>query len=178
MKIECFIFAVLLFLSPINCPWSFAVEVYFSPGTDCQNQVVNAIGSAKSEISAVVYSINDPRIVHSLIAASLRGVRVEILTDRKQAAAPGSKVKELNSAGVEVRVNSYAKLEHNAFAVFDQKLAMNGSYNWTENATDLNSENCAVMPEANAVAAFQRRFDDLLRRNSAETSRNFLLGHK
>lgn len=146
-----------------------AVEVYFSPGHECEDRLVNAITSAKHSIHAVVYSINNPRIVHALVVAHIRGVEVEILTDRKQAEAEGSCVNDLEAAGISVRLHRTGHLEHNVFAVFDGALAMNGSSNWTEGATE-NSENCTLMPEAQAVASFDHRFIELWRATNQQTS--------
>lgn len=65
-----------------------------------------------------------------------------ILTDRLQAGIKTSKVQELYNFGIKIHVNSKYKIEHNKFAVFDLKNVITGSYNWTETASNKNSENC------------------------------------
>lgn len=164
------VFALLLLLSS-DAP---AVEIYFTPGTACEDRIVAAITGAREELVAAVYSINNPRIVAALREAHGRGVKVRVLTDRTQAAGQSSKVLELADAGVPVRVHSKHKIEHNKFLVVDKTVAINGSYNWTKPASAVNSENCAVMPEANAVAAFRKRFDELWKLNAEERSLVFL----
>ncbi len=148
----------------------WGVEIFFTPGADCENQIVAALKGATTEVVAAVYSINNGRIVAALKAAKARGVRVRVLTDRTQAAGPSSKVIDLVDAGVPLRVHSKHKIEHNKFVVVDSKVAINGSFNWTEPASKVNSENCAVMPEPNAVASYQGRFEQLWRLNSQSRS--------
>lgn len=119
-----------LFRSPKIC----AVEIYFSPGTSCENQIVKAIFESKNEVVASVYSINNSHITEALVAAQKRGLSIKILTDRTQASGKSSLVFDLIKAGVNLRVHSKYKIEHNKFGVFDNKLAINGSYNWTRPA--------------------------------------------
>jgi len=151
--IRCAISLVIL-LSAVSCP-VLAVEVFFSPSRDCENRIVDAANNAKVEINAAVYSINNPRIVAALEAAHRRGTKVRILTDRTQAGGKSSLVLELVKAGVPLRVHTKHKIEHNKFGMFDDKVAISGSYNWTAPASEVNSENCVVMSEANAIAAYK-----------------------
>jgi phosphatidylserine/phosphatidylglycerophosphate/cardiolipin synthase-like enzyme len=156
----------ILCIRPARC-----VEVYFSPGNECEDHIVSAIEHSNREIMVDVYSINNRRIVHALEVARSRGVKIRILTDRIQAKGRSSKVFELINAGLNVRVNSKNKIEHNKYGVFDDALAINGSYNWTQPASEVNSENCAVMPEANVISKYQKRFEELWNLNTDARSK-------
>lgn len=146
------------------------VEVYFSPSNACEDNIVKMINGSRREIDVAVYSLNNEDIVTALKDADRRGVKVRILTDRLQAAGRSSKVRELFRAGVNIRVHSKHKIEHNKFAVFDGQTAVTGSYNWTEPATGKNSENCIFLREQSAVAAFAERFVWLWSVNTKEKS--------
>jgi phosphatidylserine/phosphatidylglycerophosphate/cardiolipin synthase-like enzyme len=151
-----------------------AAEVFFSPSRDCETQIVKAIDSSKTEIVAAVYSINNDRIVDAFKRARSRGVKIRILTDRTQAAGHSSKIPELSSEGFNVRVHSKNKIEHNKFGVFDSKIAVNGSYNWTNPASDSNSENCVVFNEKNIISSYRTRFEELWKLNTAAKSDKYL----
>ncbi len=153
---------------------SWGAEVYFSPSRDCETQIVKAIDATKLEIVAAVYSINNNRIVDSFKRAKARGVKIRILTDRTQAAGHSSKVVELSKLGFDIRVHSKNKIEHNKFGVFDSSLAVNGSYNWTNPASDSNSENCVVFTEKNIISAYQKRFGELWQINTDMKSKQYL----
>lgn len=147
------------------------VEVYFSPSNACEENIVKMIGDSRWEIDVAVYSLNNAAIVEALKDADRRGVKVRILTDRLQAAGKRSKVVELYRAGIDIKVHSKYKIEHNKFAVFDRKTAVTGSYNWTEPASQKNSENCVfIFRDQEAVNNFAQRFAWLWQLNSREKS--------
>lgn len=148
---------------------SLAVEVYFTPSADCEQQITSAIDNA-SDIAVAVYSINNVKIVNALKRAHARKAKLRILTDRLQAAGPSSKVIELKSAGINVKVHSKHKIMHNKFLLADDKIAISGSYNFTEPASKSNDENCIVMKEPNAIAAYKNQFEKLWELNTKESS--------
>ena len=133
-------------------------RVYFSPGPDCENNIIAAISDA-TRIDIAVYSISNPNIVNALLDAHKRGAVIRVITDRTQSHGKYSAVKNLNAAGVEVRTNNLYKTEHNKFAIFDNKYMLTGSYNWTTNATRHNSENCIFM--SLPVRQYATRFNAL-----------------
>lgn len=161
-------FFLLLLLSLNAYP---KTEVYFSPSTDCEDKISERIRSAKSEIVAAVYSINNKKLVDALIEAKNRGVRLRVLTDYIQANQKSSKVVELLNAGVTIRVHSKYKIEHNKFAVYDGKAISTGSFNWTGPAARSNSENCLFNDEAAVAKTYQDRFEFLWQKNSEEASK-------
>ena len=155
---------------PSDTPNSIT-EVYFSPSKDCENGLIKLIQSATKTIDASVYSINNTNIVNALKQAHKRGVKIRILTDRTQASGKSSKVKELRAAGIDIRVHSKHKIEHNKFGIYDGKKASTGSYNWTNPASDKNSENCVFFTDNPAVVSkYQERFEYLWKVNTKKAS--------
>ena len=144
---------------------------YFTPSLECENNLVKKINKAEKTIDAAVYAINNKDIVKALKRANERGVKIRILTDRLQAGQRTSKVKELHDAGINIRVHSKNKLEHNKFAVFDFKEIVTGSYNWTEPASKKNSENCIFIDRnQKAVREYHDRFNYLWQINTKKAS--------
>lgn len=116
-------------------------KAFFTPGTGCENNIIAAINKAQ-KIEIAVYSITNPAIVDSILAAHKRGAKIRVITDRTQSKGKGSLVGKLREAGIPVVTNIKHRIEHNKFAVFDGKHIVTGSYNWTTNASKYNSENC------------------------------------
>lgn len=163
------LFSALLFLS-VSAEAN-DIQIYFSPSTHCENNIVRFINRSKNRIDAAVYALNNDRIVKAIKRAHKRGVKIRILTDRLQAANRSSKVRELYDYGINIRVHSKHKIEHNKFAIFDKRVAMSGSYNWTNPATEKNSENCVFfIKNQNAVEEYQERFNYLWRVNTKTKS--------
>jgi mitochondrial cardiolipin hydrolase len=50
---------------------------------------------------------------------------------------------------------------HNKFAIFDGKLLLRGSYNWTENAEDYNWENVIILDDTSVVRAYREQFEKM-----------------
>ena len=134
------------------------IKIFFTPGTDCEQNIIKEINKAKT-IDIAVYSISNQNIVNSIIASNKRGAKIRIITDRTQAKGKGSLIDTLRSAGIPVLTNKKHKIEHNKFAVFDDKYIVSGSYNWTTNATKYNSENCNFFEQPNKE--YSNRFNYL-----------------
>lgn len=110
----------------------------------------------------VVYSINNIKLVEAIERAYERGVKVRVLTDRLQASGKHSLVTRLYKKGINIRVHSVNKIEHNKFAVYDGKKASTGSYNWTQPASRKNSENCLfITSNKEVIEDYQNRFNYL-----------------
>jgi phosphatidylserine/phosphatidylglycerophosphate/cardiolipin synthase-like enzyme len=131
---------------------------------------VDAIDNSEKEIVVAVYSINNQKIVAALKSAQKRGIKLRVLSDSLQAAGKSSKILELSDAQVDVRVHSVHKIMHNKFAVFDETVAVSGSFNWTGAASNQNSENCIFFDEDNILTAYKKQFENLWKLNTAEKS--------
>ncbi len=165
MKRILFFMLFSLFLSA-GC---LRAETYFSPGKGCENALVKYIETADT-IDAAIYAINNDALVAALKRAYDRGAQIRILTDRLQASSKYSKVRELYQYGINIRVHSKYKIEHNKFAIFDDKKVFIGSYNWTNAASDKNSENCTFLPEAQTIQQYRAHFEVLWILNTPEKS--------
>ena len=137
---------------------STSIGAFFNPGTECEDRIIAELGQA-DKIDIAVYSITNPKIANAIIAAHRRGARVRIVTDRTMAVHKSSMIDELAAAGIPVRVNRRHKIEHNKFAVFDNRRMVTGSYNWTTAATKYNSENCIFL--THPAQEYSKRFEYL-----------------
>ena len=124
------------------------IRIYFTPGTDCEDNIVAEIEKAK-KIDIAVYSITNRKIVDAILAAKKRGAEVRVITDRAMAGNKYSLDEELAAAGIPVVIHKKHKIMHNKYAIFDGKMVVTGSYNWTKNATQSNSENCLFFQQPN-----------------------------
>ena len=119
-------------------------EVYFAPGLECEEHIIAEINKA-NKIDIAVYSITSIPVARSIISAHKRGADIRIVADRGMAGNKHSQIDELADAGIPVRKSRKHKIEHNKFAIFDGDRIVTGSYNWTKNAANSNSENCIFL---------------------------------
>jgi mitochondrial cardiolipin hydrolase len=138
-----------------------ASEAHFSPGDACFRRIVGLFQGARRSVDVCVFTITDDRISAAILDAHRRGVALRVLTDNEKEHDPGSDVERLRSAGVPLRVDRTPYHMHHKYAIFDGRLLLNGSYNWTRGAAENNEENLTVTDDRRLVQAFQAAFEKL-----------------
>lgn len=173
MKNRIFTFMLLFFiavLASISYAHNSSIsEVYFTPSSDCEDRIIYFIEKSQ-KIDIAVYSISNEKIFRVLQRAYGQGKKIRILTDKLQASGRYSKVVGLYENGLDIRVNSKHKIEHNKFAIFDDEIIKTGSYNWTDSASNKNSENCLFTNDIAFKDKYINHFSHLWKINSSEKS--------
>ena len=133
----------------------------FSPGHDCLDRILAMIKLASQTIDVCVFTISDDRISNALIHAHEDGIRVRIISDDDKAHDRGSDIFRLSDAGIPLVTDRSTHHMHHKFAIFDNKLLLTGSFNWTRSATAHNRENVAITNDPTLLRAFTGEFNDL-----------------
>lgn len=136
-------------------------HVYFSSRDDVPTRIKRLIDGAARQLDICVFTITDDRISDAVHDASRRGVAVRIVTDNDKSEDLGSDVQRLERLGIPVRVDHTEYHMHHKFALFDNRLLLNGSYNWTRSAARKNQENVVVTRDPQLVGTFRREFERL-----------------
>jgi phosphatidylserine/phosphatidylglycerophosphate/cardiolipin synthase-like enzyme len=152
---------VVKVLAGAATPPTTVAEACFTPGDDAAARIAGLFASATRSVEACVFTITDDRLSRAILDAHRRGVIVRIITDDDKAFDQGSDVERLVRAGVQVRTDRAASHMHHKFAVFDGRLLLTGSYNWTRSACEDNHENFVVLDTPTLVASFSRAFEAL-----------------
>lgn len=140
-------------------------QAFFSPGTDCVNEILRQFHQARRTVDVCVFTITDDRITRAIIAAHERGVTVRVLTDDEKSHDLGSDIRRLVDAGIPCKIDAGNVAHmHHKYAIFDGKLLLNGSFNWTRSASENNEENLIVTTDATLLKAFAERFEYLWER--------------
>lgn len=149
-----------------------ADEVLFAPGDACRQRIVARFAACRRTADVCVFTVTDDRITRAVLDAHGRGVRVRLITDNEKRHDAGSDVGRLRAAGIPVKADDMTEAAepgtnghmHHKFAVFDGARVLNGSYNWTRGAGELNFENVVDSADPALVAAFAAEFERLLAR--------------
>ena len=164
--------ALLAVLMLGQCPTGFArtpeplaaqplgrasLQAKFSPWDDVEREVIVALGASRNEVLVQAYSLTSRGIAAALVAAHRRGVVVRVLADRDQTfSGESSRIAELVSAGIEVKIETRYAAAHNKVMVIDgdgpAAVVLTGSYNWTWSAQNRNAENLLIIRRNKAVA--------------------------
>lgn len=141
---------------------SSVAEAWFSPGEGCRNRIAGLLGAARRSVDICVFTVTDDHLSEAIVDAHRRGVRVRIISDNDKAEDRGSDVNAFERHhGLPVVVDRTDNHMHHKFAIFDGKMLLTGSYNWTRSAFKYNEENVVVTDDSRLVKRFQREFDKL-----------------
>lgn len=141
--------------------------IYFTPSpvqNGVQAMIIDAMQTAKSQIDISMHHLTNDELVLALENALARGVKVRLLFDNDDCMIkmdPG--VRRLRDAGAELKYLGtdcwMFQLSHNKFGIFDGKVAINGSGNWSKAGLSSNYENYIVYQDEKDVSAFQNFFE-------------------
>ncbi|MDB4712516.1 phospholipase D-like domain-containing protein [Verrucomicrobiales bacterium] len=134
---------------------------YFSPGKDCLNRICQFISETEKRIDICVFTITDDRISQKIEEALRKGIHIRIISDNTKSEDRGSDLDRLKGTGIECRFDKTSAHMHHKFAISDNDLLLNGSYNWTRSASTENNENILVSNNAKLVSSFQNEFNRL-----------------
>ena len=137
------------------------IEVYFSPSKECRDAIIREVRAVNQNLKIAIFDFTNKDIAKEVKEAINRGVIVKIITDRSKLESRDSQLINLQQSGAKVKVNKKARLEHNKFAIFDEKKVLTGSANWTYSAFAKNSENCILFDDVEAVEKYNLKFEEI-----------------
>jgi phosphatidylserine/phosphatidylglycerophosphate/cardiolipin synthase-like enzyme len=137
------------------------LEYYFPrAGQHPDQELINVINSAKSNLDIAIYSITKDNIVQAIAAAKGRGVTVRLISDKEES-ADQYQVKALDtleSDGIPVKINHHSGLMHMKVTIADNSTVTTGSYNYTDEATDENDEVLVIIHDPTIAQNFDTEF--------------------
>ena len=140
-------------------------KAYFSPGNDCLNVIVETLNVAQLTVDICVFTISDDRISRAVFGCHKRGVKVRVITDDDKSLDMGSDVSDFAKKGIKVKTDKTEAHMHHKFAIIDNRILINGSYNWTRSAAEYNEENLVVSHDLGLTAAFSAIFEVLWKKS-------------
>lgn len=141
-------------------------EVWFSPGSECRAALIGHLQSCRSRMEICVFTIADDTITEAILDAHMRGVTVRVISDDDKQHDSGSDIERLRGAGVGIALDDSDAHMHHKFAIFDGRWLLNGSFNWTRSASQVNEENLVVTNDPEQLREFSEQFEALWRRFS------------
>lgn len=136
-------------------------QVFFSPGDDCLNHIIDLINEAHTHLDICVFTISDDRITRAIVDAMKNGVEIRIITDNFKVSDTGSDIEGLGEVGIPVKLDTTDNHMHHKFFIVDKKLVLTGSYNWTRSAALYNQENVISTDDEFVVEKFLNEFEKL-----------------
>lgn len=120
--------------------------------------------TAVNSIDIALYDFDRATVRDALLAARARGVTVRVVGDDAVAARPddGAFYQALRNAGITVVTDApRTSLQHNKFAVFDNRTVWTGSTNFSNNAFTRNGENTLIITDTQTAQIFSAEFAEM-----------------
>jgi phosphatidylserine/phosphatidylglycerophosphate/cardiolipin synthase-like enzyme len=156
----------------VELPATGRIEVLFTPWDDAEGALLREIGKAEHNIRVQAFLITSRNIARALVAAHESGIAVRVLADREMVAkGENSRVPDLHSSGIDVRLETRYTSAHNKILLIDVEgnhpVIITGSYNFTFSAQARNAENLLILRDHPALAKaylanWRRHRDDAL----------------
>jgi mitochondrial cardiolipin hydrolase len=138
-------------------------EAWFLPDEGAVRRLIGLIDSSRKTLDICVFTITNDVLTAALLAAHGRGVRLRVITDDDKSHDRGSDIARMRQAGIPVRMDDSEAHMHHKFAVFDSRILLTGSYNWTRSASRSNQENFLISDDPRLSARYASAFDALWR---------------
>ena len=147
----------------------------FSPGSQSEERLAEIIGAAKKTVDAVTFTFSSRILADAVIAAKDRGVKVRFMTDSGMGKSSWA-AKLIFDNGVEMKWrkgrNSKGAM-HNKYVILDGKILQTGSFNWSINGNVNSFENMIFVNDADAINAYQLKFDEFYMDATAPVAEDF-----
>ncbi|GIK63073.1 MAG: hypothetical protein BroJett018_08670 [Chloroflexota bacterium] len=137
------------------------VENYFSPedGNVIEQRLVDLVNNATSSVRVMAFSFTIDELANAMISRQNAGVDVMALFEAR-GSLQGA-MRPLACAGVPVKQDGNPQTLHHKVIIIDNQIVVTGSFNFSKNAIEQNSENMLIIYDAQLAQQYTAQFDKL-----------------
>lgn len=144
---------------PDETPESDEIAVYFTPGDQATEAIVEALAAAKKTVHVQAYSFTSAPIAAALVAAEKRGVQVKAILDKSNRTAKYSAADFLAHEGVPTYIDAKHAIAHNKIMIIDDETVITGSFNFTKAAQEKNAENLLIIQNEDLAERYEQNWE-------------------
>lgn len=135
-------------------------EAYFSPKGGCTDAIIKELDKAKSTILVQAYSFTSAKIAKALLNAHKRGVKVEVISDKRQKTQKYSSATFLFNAGIPTKIDAQHAIAHNKVMIIDREIVITGLFNFTKAAEENKAENLLIIRDKKLASLCTRNWQN------------------
>lgn len=126
-------------------------QTFFLPqqGNEAKDKIVELISSSKENIKISMYNFSYKKFAKELVDASKKGLKVEVILDKEKIKEDDDIYKYFKNNGVNVIIPK--KKLHTKIALFDNKILLIGSLNWTKESFEENYEILLILDDKKII---------------------------
>lgn len=129
-----------------------------------RNEILSELNNAEKEIVVAIYWFTNHELFEKLCEKREKGVFVSLIihNDFINNRENGLNFQRFIDLGGELYFSNADNPMHNKFCIIDEKVLINGSYNWTYFAESKNNENILLIKnEKETISAFRTEFENI-----------------
>jgi phosphatidylserine/phosphatidylglycerophosphate/cardiolipin synthase-like enzyme len=134
------------------------LAVAFTPPSGGGQVIVKAIDDSREEVLVQAYGFTHNAIAQALLRAQQRGVKVQVLLDKKSSQTNRYVIDLLEAAALPVKFDGAHAIAHNKVMVIDASVVVTGSYNFTNSADTRNAENILVLRSPDLAKSYRENW--------------------
>ncbi len=140
------------------------IYTYFSPENDIISSLLREIGSAKKSIHFMAFSFTQDALGTAMRERFESGINVRGVFEKRLVDDRYSEYNAMKKAGLGVTLDRHKGSMHHKVIVIDEEIVITGSYNFSKNAEERNSENLLIIKENPDIAQiYLAEFDRIAR---------------
>ncbi|MBI5928421.1 MAG: phospholipase [Chloroflexi bacterium] len=154
--------------NPIVTINGIRVENYFSPedGKTIEQRLVDLVNNAQTSVHVMAFSYTIDALANAMISRHNAGVDVIGLFEAR-GSLQGA-MRPMGCAGIPVKQDGNPQTLHNKVIIIDNQIVVTGSFNFSNNAIEQNSENMVIIYDAQLAQQYSAQFDKLYNDPRAE----------
>lgn len=136
-------------------------EIYFFPKDSkiVEEKLINYIKESKDSIDIAMYNLSYKKLLKELKKASKRGIFINLYLDKAKLKKSSKINKFLEETGIKYKILD--KKNHLKLAMFDKKIAILGSLNWTKESFEENYEVIYITKNKDELKQIKNIFNEL-----------------
>jgi len=136
------------------------IEMYFSPDDGVDEHLIDLIQAAEQSIYFMAFSFTSDSLAEAILERAQHGVIVAGVMEESQVESNiGSDYDRFSQAGLDIRLDGNPRNMHHKVIIFDEKIVVTGSYNFTNSAENVNDENVLVFHDLQIADQFMTEFE-------------------
>ena len=135
---------------------------FISENAEIHKTIKTTLETSNSSIKVATAWFTDGELFNILLDKARQGISVEVLiSDKKEnQKLDFNKLKEAGASVIVHPSSSYGMM-HQKYCISDDKIAIQGSYNWTKNAKENNEESVIVLKDQEIISQMNQNFLNL-----------------
>ncbi len=140
---------------------SYLISSYFCPQDNCEEEILEILNNAKSEILFASFVLTSDEIENLLIKKS-KNISVIGLIEKTKRNSKGAKIKELNKY-FKIHLDKNKNNMHNKFFIVDEKYVITGSMNPSASGDKYNDENILIIENEKIAKRYKNEFKKMIK---------------